>query len=97
MVADGEGNQDIAVQSFLVRRSAGHLGGLRGAQPHHWKSSGRVEADPLPRAGRTATGAGALIAAGRVRPATRSPGVLSSPVPSIRPSADVLDELRQER
>jgi prevent-host-death family protein len=45
----------------------------------------------------TATGTGALLAAGRVRPARRAGGDLPDPVMARRPSAEVLDELRDER
>jgi antitoxin (DNA-binding transcriptional repressor) of toxin-antitoxin stability system len=45
----------------------------------------------------SATGAGALMAAGRVQPATRSPEALPEPVAALRSSAEVLDELRDER
>lgn len=44
----------------------------------------------------TATGAGALIAAGRVQPARRSAEGLPEAVAVNRHSGDVLDELRDE-
>lgn len=44
----------------------------------------------------TATGAGALLAAGRVQPARRTAESLPEPVAANRRSADVLDELRDE-
>jgi antitoxin (DNA-binding transcriptional repressor) of toxin-antitoxin stability system len=43
-----------------------------------------------------ATGAGALIAAGRVQRATRTIADLPEPVASERDTASVLDELRSE-
>jgi len=45
----------------------------------------------------SATGAGALLASGRVRPARRSAGSLPLPVAANQRSGDVLDELRDER
>jgi antitoxin (DNA-binding transcriptional repressor) of toxin-antitoxin stability system len=45
----------------------------------------------------SATGAGALMASGRVQPATRSAEALPEPVAVTRSSADVLDELRDDR
>ena len=45
----------------------------------------------------SATGAGALMASGRVQPATRSADALPEPVAAARTSAEVLDELRDER
>ncbi|MGH9065006.1 MAG: type II toxin-antitoxin system Phd/YefM family antitoxin [Acidimicrobiales bacterium] len=44
-----------------------------------------------------ATGAGALLASGRVQPARRSPAGIPAPAVAPRPSADVLDELRADR
>jgi antitoxin (DNA-binding transcriptional repressor) of toxin-antitoxin stability system len=44
-----------------------------------------------------ATGAGALMAAGRVQPARRPPHDLPKPVPVDRGSDEVLDELRSDR
>jgi antitoxin (DNA-binding transcriptional repressor) of toxin-antitoxin stability system len=44
-----------------------------------------------------ATGAGALLAAGRVQPAQRSVEALPEPVPAPPRSADVLDHLRGDR
>jgi antitoxin (DNA-binding transcriptional repressor) of toxin-antitoxin stability system len=44
-----------------------------------------------------ATGTGALLASGRVQPATRSPTDLPKAARSPRPSSEVLDELRHER
>lgn len=44
-----------------------------------------------------AAGSAALVAAGRVQPARRSPDTLAPPVAGARPSADVLDELRTDR
>ncbi len=44
-----------------------------------------------------ATGAGALMAAGRVQPARRPPDDLPKPVPVDRGSDEVLDELRSDR
>lgn len=44
-----------------------------------------------------ATGAGALLAAGRVQPARRGPSDLPDAVPAAGSVADVLDELRGER
>lgn len=44
-----------------------------------------------------ATGAGALMAAGRVQPALRPPGGLPQPVKVSRRSDDVLNELRSDR
>jgi antitoxin (DNA-binding transcriptional repressor) of toxin-antitoxin stability system len=45
----------------------------------------------------SATGAGALTVSGRVQPATRSADALPEPVAAVRSSAEVLDELRDER
>jgi prevent-host-death family protein len=45
----------------------------------------------------TATGTGALLAAGRVQPARRADGDLPDPVMATRPSADVLNEVRDGR
>ncbi len=45
----------------------------------------------------SATGAGALIASGRVQPARDRAGALPAPVAAARASAEVLDELRDER
>lgn len=45
----------------------------------------------------TATGAGALLASGRVQAARRSPDHLPEPVSATRSTAEVLDELRGER
>ncbi|MHB8319235.1 MAG: type II toxin-antitoxin system Phd/YefM family antitoxin [Acidimicrobiales bacterium] len=45
----------------------------------------------------TASGAGALLASGRVQPARRTPKDLPDPVVSSRETADVLDELRADR
>lgn len=44
-----------------------------------------------------ATGSAALVASGRVQTGQRSPDGLRSPKAVARRSADVLDELRQER
>ena len=44
-----------------------------------------------------ATGAGALIASGRVQPARRSPSDLPEPVTVTEATGDVLDDLRSER
>lgn len=44
-----------------------------------------------------ATGAGALIAAGRVQPARYRATDLAAAVPASRTTAEVLDELRSER
>jgi len=44
-----------------------------------------------------AAGSAALVAAGRVQPARRSPDGLAQPVAGVRPSAEVLDELRTDR
>jgi prevent-host-death family protein len=44
-----------------------------------------------------ATGAGALVASGRVQPARRSVESLPEPARVTRRIADVLDELRDER
>lgn len=44
-----------------------------------------------------ATGAGALLAAGRVQPARRTAAELPDPVPAARSVAEVLDELRHDR
>jgi prevent-host-death family protein len=43
-----------------------------------------------------ARGAAALVAAGRVRPARRSPTTLPAPVTATRSIADVLDDLRAD-
>lgn len=43
-----------------------------------------------------ATGAGALVAAGRVRPAAPDPEPLPEPIAASRSVAEVLDELRGE-
>lgn len=43
-----------------------------------------------------ATGAGALVSAGRVRPARPSTAPLPEPVPAPHSIADVLDDLRAE-
>jgi antitoxin (DNA-binding transcriptional repressor) of toxin-antitoxin stability system len=45
----------------------------------------------------TATGAGALLASGRVQPARRTSTELPDPVPATRGTAEVLDELRGDR
>lgn len=45
----------------------------------------------------SASGAGALLASGRVSPAKRSPSSLQSPVVVVGRTKDVLDELRSER
>ncbi|MHB1712696.1 MAG: type II toxin-antitoxin system Phd/YefM family antitoxin [Acidimicrobiales bacterium] len=45
----------------------------------------------------TATGAGALVASGRVQPASRPAIALPDPVPTTRGTAEVLDELRADR
>jgi antitoxin (DNA-binding transcriptional repressor) of toxin-antitoxin stability system len=45
----------------------------------------------------SATGAGALMASGRVQPATRPADALPQPVAAARTSAEVLDELRDDR
>ena len=45
----------------------------------------------------TASGTGALVAAGRVRPARRPPAALPDPVQARRSVTDVLDDLRQDR
>ncbi|MGH9060524.1 MAG: type II toxin-antitoxin system Phd/YefM family antitoxin [Acidimicrobiales bacterium] len=45
----------------------------------------------------SATGAGALLASGRVQPARRPPDGLPSPVVVGLPSAGVLADLRQDR
>jgi antitoxin (DNA-binding transcriptional repressor) of toxin-antitoxin stability system len=45
----------------------------------------------------TATGAGALLASGRVQPARRPSTELPDPVPTTRGTAEVLDELRDDR
>jgi prevent-host-death family protein len=45
----------------------------------------------------TATGTGALLAAGRVEPARRSVDDLGEPARATKRSSDVLDELRDER
>ncbi len=45
----------------------------------------------------SATGAGALVASGRVQPARRMPDELPAPVAAARHSADVLAELREDR
>ena len=45
----------------------------------------------------TASGAGALLASGRVRPARRPSAGLPEPVPATRGTAEVLDELRADR
>jgi antitoxin (DNA-binding transcriptional repressor) of toxin-antitoxin stability system len=44
-----------------------------------------------------ATGAGALLAAGRIQPAQRPIEALPEPVPAAVRSADVLDHLRSDR
>lgn len=44
-----------------------------------------------------AAGSAALVAAGRVRPARRSPITLAQPTAAAGPSADVLDALRSDR
>jgi antitoxin (DNA-binding transcriptional repressor) of toxin-antitoxin stability system len=44
-----------------------------------------------------ATGAGALLASGRVQPASRTVAELTEPTVSVRDSSEVLDELRAER
>jgi antitoxin (DNA-binding transcriptional repressor) of toxin-antitoxin stability system len=45
----------------------------------------------------SATGAAALMASGRVQPATGVAAALQEPIAAARSSADVLDELRDER
>lgn len=45
----------------------------------------------------TAAGSAALVSAGRVQPARRSPATLAPPGMAARPTAEVLDELRTER
>lgn len=45
----------------------------------------------------TASGAGALVASGRVQPARRSPSELREPVSTTRSTVEVLNELRDER
>jgi antitoxin (DNA-binding transcriptional repressor) of toxin-antitoxin stability system len=44
-----------------------------------------------------ATGAGALLASGRVQPAHRTVTSLPDPGPATRSTAEVLDEIREER
>jgi prevent-host-death family protein len=55
---------------------------------------GRLVAILVPPA--SPTGADALMASGRVQPATRSGESLPEPVAAVRSSARVLDELRNE-
>jgi prevent-host-death family protein len=56
---------------------------------------GRLVAVLAPPA--SATGAGALMASGRVQLATRSAEGLPEPAAAVRSSAEMLDELRNER
>lgn len=45
----------------------------------------------------SATGAGALLASGRVQPARRAPDRLPAPAVANRPGAEVLADLRTDR
>ncbi len=45
----------------------------------------------------TATGVGALVAAGRVQPARRSPADLPPTVPAKQRTSEVLDDIRADR
>lgn len=79
----------------LQQRASGVLRRVQAGEALGVTDRGKLVAVISPPS--AATGAGALLAAGRVRPARAAAQGLAAPVLAKRSTAEVLDELRADR